>query len=60
MKVYVNDKEVLIFSGMKVRHALIAAALLDEIGRGKKVLDEQGNEIGLDGSLKEGAKIFVR
>lgn len=59
MRVFVNDKGVDILPGMTVRHALISAGLLEEIGR-KKVYDEWGNEIGLDGALPEGAKIFVR
>ena len=59
MRVFVNDKPVDILLGMTVRHALISAGLLDEIGP-KKVYDEWGNEVGLDGALSEGAKIFVR
>ncbi|MDA8241258.1 MAG: hypothetical protein M0Z67_12930 [Nitrospiraceae bacterium] len=59
MRVFVNDKAVDILRGMTVRHALISAGLLDEIGP-KKVYDEWGNEVGLDGALSEGAKIFVR
>jgi hypothetical protein len=60
MKVYVNDREVNLVRGMTVKHALTAAGLMDEIKQGKKVYDEMGNEIGLGGSLAEGAKIFVR
>jgi hypothetical protein len=59
MKVFVNDKPVDILPGMTVRHALIGAGLLYEIGP-RKVYDEWGNEIGLDGALTEGTKIFVR
>ena len=59
MKVYVNDLEISLLAGMKVRHALTSAGLLAEVERGAKVLDEWGNEIGLDGSLAEGARIFV-
>ncbi len=59
MRVFVNDKAVDILPGMTVRHALISAGLLHEIGP-KKVYDEWGNEIGLDGALSEGARIFVR
>lgn len=59
MKVYVNDIPVDILPGMKVRHALIGAGLIGEIGR-KKVYDEWGNEIGLDGALSEGMKISVK
>ncbi len=53
MKVYVNDSEIHLAPGMTVRHAIIGAGLLEEINAGKKVLDEWGNEVGLDGaSLK--------
>ena len=45
---------------MTVKHAVIAAGLIDEIERGKKVYDEMGNEIGLGGALSEGSKIYVR
>jgi len=33
--------------------------LIDMIKQGKKVYDEMGNEIGLEGTLTEGAKIRV-
>jgi hypothetical protein len=60
MTVYVNDREISLVTGMTVKHALIAAGLIDEIERGKKVYDEMGNEIGLGGALSEGSKIYVR
>jgi hypothetical protein len=60
MKVYVNDLEVTIVPGMTVRHALIAAGLVHEIEKGRKVYDEMGNEIGLGGTLTEGSKIYVK
>ncbi len=60
MKVYVNDKPVDILPGMTVRHALINAGLLKDIESSKKVYDEWGNEIGLDGALSEGLKIYVK
>ncbi len=59
MKVYVNDKPVDILPGMTVRHALLSSGLLSEIGH-SKIYDEWGNEIGLDGALIEGMKIYVR
>jgi hypothetical protein len=43
-----------------VKHALIAAGLLKEIENSKKVYDEWGNEVGLDGALSEEMKIYVR
>jgi hypothetical protein len=60
MTVYVNDKPVDIFPGMTVKHALIGAGLLRGMDASKRVFDEWGNEIGLDGALSEGAKIYVK
>jgi len=60
MKAYVNDREVTLTPGMTVKHAIIAAELMEEIRRGKKVYDDQGHEVGLGGALTEGAKIYVR
>jgi hypothetical protein len=60
MKVYVNEIPIYILPGMTVKHALISASLLKEIEIGKKVYDEWGNEIGLDGALSEGVKIFIK
>ncbi len=60
MTVYVNDREVNLVTGMTVKHALIAAGMMDEVERGKKVYDEMGNEIGIGGALTEGSKILVK
>ncbi|MCX5812816.1 MAG: hypothetical protein NT178_09770 [Proteobacteria bacterium] len=60
MKLFVNNKEVDLLPGMTVRHALIAADLLKDIAFGKKIFDEQGNEVGLDGSIEGDLKIYVR
>lgn len=60
MRVYVNNKPIDILPGMKVKHALINANLLKEIELGKKVYDEWGNEIGLDGAMSEGIKIYIK
>jgi hypothetical protein len=60
MKVYVNDLPVDLVQGMTVRHALTAGGLLETLEQGKKVYDEWKNELGLDGALSEGVKIFVR
>lgn len=59
MRVYVNGRPVDIFPGMTVRHALVAAGLLDEVGFGMHVYDEWGNMVGLDGAVSEGMRIFV-
>jgi hypothetical protein len=59
MKVYVNNQEVNLAAGMTARHAITAAGLIDAVKSGKKVYDEMGNEIGLGGSLTEGARIHI-
>ena len=60
MKVYVNHMAVDVLPGMTVKHALIHAGLLKEIEASKKVYDEWGNEVGLDGALSEGVKIYIK
>jgi hypothetical protein len=60
MTVYVNDRPSDLLPGMTVKHALISAGLLKDIESSKRVYDEWGNELGLDGALSEGAKIYVR
>lgn len=59
MKVYVNNKPVEIIHGMSVKHALINAEILKEGILIKSITDEWGNEIGMDGELSEGYRIFV-
>ena len=60
MKIYVNEIEIELLPGMTVRHALIRAGLLEDIGNERKVFDEWGNELGLGGAVAEGAKIYVK
>jgi hypothetical protein len=60
MKVYINDISIDLLPGMTVKHALIGARLLKEVEASKKVYDEWGNELGLDGALSEGMKIYVK
>ena len=60
MEVYVNDKPVQVLPGMTVKHALVREGLLGELEGGKRVYDEWGNELGLDGALSEGMRIDVR
>lgn len=54
-----NDRDIDLAPGMTVRHALIGAGLRHEIETGKKVFDEWGNEIGLDGALSENTRIYI-
>jgi hypothetical protein len=60
MQIYVNDQAFNIFPGMTVKHALTQAGLLAEVKSGKKAFDGWGNEIGLDGALSEGMRIYVK
>jgi hypothetical protein len=60
MKVFINDKSFHVLPGMTVKHALICAGLLKEVEDSKKVYDEWGNEVGLEGALSEGIKIYVK
>lgn len=61
MRVYVNDRKIELAPGMKIRHALLQTGLMSEVERGKKrVYDRWGNEAGIDGSLTEDARIYVR
>lgn len=60
MRVYVNEKPVDLVPGMQVKHALISAGRLAEIARGLRVYDAWGHELGHDGALADGMKIFVK
>ena len=61
--VYVNDRPVNIYRGMKVKHALISLdqTLYEAAEKGDIVIqDSRGFEVGLGGSLREGSKLFTR
>lgn len=60
MRVYVNDRPIDLLPGMRVRHALQRAGLLEEVGSATRPLDEWGNELGLDGALSEEVRIYVK
>ncbi|MBA4391430.1 MAG: hypothetical protein C0399_10910 [Syntrophus sp. (in: bacteria)] len=60
MQLFVNNRAVDLLPGMKIIHALIGAGLDAELKRGKRVYDEWGNKVGLDGELTAGIKLFVR
>jgi len=60
MRVYVNQQPVDLAPGMQVKHALIRAGQMTEIAGGLKVYDAWGHELGLDGALTDGMKIFVK
>jgi hypothetical protein len=60
MRVYVNDKSVELFPGMQVKHALIRAGKMTKTTYSLKAFDAWGHELGLDGALLEGMKIYVK
>lgn len=60
MRIYVNDRPVDLAPGMTVRHALTAAGLVAGVNQGLAVRDEWGNELGLDGALADGARLYVK
>jgi hypothetical protein len=45
---------------MQVKHALLRAEKMAAIAAGLKVYDEWGHELGLDGALADGMKIFLK
>ena len=62
MTVSVNGSEVTLHRGMKVKHALIACdqSLYDAAEAGDlAVRDANGFNVGLDGGLRDGAKLFT-
>jgi len=60
MRIWLNDQPLSLVPGMKVRQALIQANLIQEIEKGAKVLDEWGNEVGLDGALEDGMRYVLK
>jgi len=60
MRVYINNIPFDILPGMTVKHGLINSGLLKEIEQGKHIVDEWGNELGLEGELTEGERIFLK
>ena len=60
MRIYVNQKPVDLAPGMQVKHALIGAGEMEKIFAGLKAYDAWGHELGLDGAVTDGMKIFVK
>jgi hypothetical protein len=60
MRVYVNGKPVELFPGMQVKHALIRADEMMKTTEGLKIYDAWGHELGLNGALLEGIKIYIK
>jgi hypothetical protein len=60
LRIWVNNLPIDLIPGMTVRHALLQADLFFKIEKGAKVFDEWGNEVGTDGALEEGSRLYVR
>lgn len=61
MRIWVNDQPVDLISGMTVRHALVQAGRLEKVEQGLcRVVDEWGNEVGLDGALEDGGRFVLK
>ncbi len=60
MRVYVDGRPVEILPGMKVRHVLIQLGLCVEGPEEPPLVrDQWGNLLGMDGTLQEGALLFL-
>jgi hypothetical protein len=61
--VFVDNQPVKIYRGMQVKHALIAfdQALHQAATAGElRIEDSRGFQVGLEGALQEGSRIFTR
>jgi len=63
MQIFVNDRPVILYRGMQVRHALIACE--ESFYKAAKegavtVEDENGFAVGLEGALHEGARLYIK
>jgi hypothetical protein len=61
MKVFVNDREITLFSGAKVKDAVLSfdKKLLRKISE-YDIVDKYGNQTGIDGALQEGSRLFIK
>jgi hypothetical protein len=61
MKVFVNDKELTLFEGAKVKDAVLNfdKRILRELSE-YEILDKYGNQTGIDGALQEGSQLFIK
>jgi hypothetical protein len=61
MKVFVNDKELILFEGAKVKDAVLSLdkRILREISQ-YDILDKYGNQTEIDGALQEGSQLFIK
>ncbi|MDR1169975.1 MAG: hypothetical protein LBK97_03980 [Prevotellaceae bacterium] len=61
MKIFVNNKEITLFRGAKVKDAVLMfdRKVLREISS-YEILDKYGNQTDVDGALQEGSRLFIR
>ncbi len=62
IEVFVNDRAVTVYRGMKVKHALITydSDAYEACRKGSwNVRDENGFLVGLEGALHEGSRLFA-
>ena len=61
MKVFVNDKELILFQGAKVKDAVLNfdKRILREISQ-YEILDKYGNQTEIGGALEEGSQLFIK
>lgn len=60
MIVFVNNKRVVLRRGMKIKHSLSMNQLRGVRSGEMVVTDQRGNLIGLEGSLADGSRLYVR
>jgi hypothetical protein len=60
MQIWINDRPVTLLEGMTVRQALIQLELLGAVEEGRRVFDEWGNQVGLDGTVEGGQRFEVK
>ncbi len=60
MRVFVNGEPIDLAPGMSVRHALLRAGIPVDPDRSIRVSDQWDQELGPEGELAEGDRIFVR
>lgn len=59
MRVWINEQAIDLIPGMTVRQALWQAGLWQEIEKGAFVVDEMGNEVGMDGALEDQMRLAI-
>jgi hypothetical protein len=61
MKVFVNEKEITLFRGAKVKDAILSfdRKILREPAL-YEILDIYGNQTDVDGALQEGSRLFIK